>query len=285
MTHPAVSYFNNSVFCSVRTTKAIEKEQFVPDHALIHILAGHLDVLDADSHNTFPSGDTLFVRRNSLAKFIKTPPANGEPFRAISIFIKKHFLREYFAKNSHGNDIPQHASTNIRIKKVPSTPLMQGFFSSITPYFDSGIVFDTDLMEIKTREAIVILVQVDPSLRQSLIDFSDPGKIDLEEFMCKNFMFNVSLETFAKMTGRSLSTFKRDFEKIFDMSPSRWLKNKRLEHAHYLIKEQHKTPSDVYLEVGFENLSHFSSSFKAAYGYNPSVLFEPHSKVTLNSRQ
>jgi AraC-like DNA-binding protein len=118
-------------------------------------------------------------------------------------------------------------------------------------------------------------MQVDLSLRHCLFNFTDPGKIDLEEFMCKNFMFNVSLETFAKMTGRSLSTFKRDFGKVFNSSPSRWLKKKRLEHAHYLIKVKRKTPSDVYLEVGFENLSHFSSSFKEAYGYNPSALFDP----------
>jgi len=270
-----VSYNHNNIFCSVRTHKAIEKEQFVPNHALIHILAGQIDIVEADSHSTFQAGDTVFVKRNSLAKFIKTPPDNGEPFKALSIFIMKHFAREYYAKHLLDHGIDQNSCANIRIKKVASTPLIQGLFASIYPYFDSGMAFSQELMEIKTREAILILLQVDPSLQHCLFNFTDPGKIDLEEFMCKNFMFNVPLETFSKMTGRSLSTFKRDFEEIFDSAPSRWLKKKRLEHAHYLIKEKHKTPSDVYLEVGFENLSHFSSSFKETYGYNPSTLFEP----------
>ncbi len=281
----AVSYKNNSVFCSVRTVKVIEKEQFVPDHALIHILAGQIDIIEADSYSKFKSGDTIFVRRNSLAKFIKSPPKNGEPFKALSIFIKKPFLQDYYARNYHDSGISQHGCANIRIKKVSSTPLMQGLFANLYPYFDSGMTFSKELMEIKTREAILVLMQVESSLQHCLFNFTEPGKIDLEEFMCKNFMFNVPLETFSKMTGRSLSTFKRDFKKSFDSSPSRWLKKKRLEHAHYLIKEKHKTPSDVYLAVGFENFSHFSSSFKEAYGYNPSALLDPQNKVILNSRQ
>jgi AraC-like DNA-binding protein len=271
----AVSYKNNSIFYSVRTERGVEKEQYVPDHALIHILAGKIDIMEADSRNTFICGDTFFVRRNSLAKVIKFPPDNGEPFKSLGIFIKRPFLQDYYAKNYSDVAIANHTNADVRIKKVASTPLIQGLFTSIYPYFDSGIAFNKELMEIKTREAILILMQVDSSLQHCLFNFAEPGKIDLEEFMCKKFMFNVPLETFSKMTGRSLSTFKRDFEKIFDLSPSCWLKKKRLELAHYLIKEKHKTPSDVYLEVGFENLSHFSSSFKEAYGYNPSALRDP----------
>ena len=152
-----VSYNHNNIFCSVRTNKAIEKEQFVPNHALIHILAGQIDIVEADSHSTFQAGDTVFVKRNSLAKFIKTPPDNGEPFKALSIFIMKHFAREYYAKHLLDHGIDQNSCANIRIKKVASTPLIQGLFASIYPYFDSGMAFSQELMEIKTREAILIL--------------------------------------------------------------------------------------------------------------------------------
>ncbi|MGX5684374.1 helix-turn-helix domain-containing protein [Chryseobacterium cucumeris] len=84
--------------------------------------------------------------------------------------------------------------------------------------------------------------------------------------MNKNYMFNVSVDTFARLTGRSLSGFKRDFSKIFKMAPKQWLKEKRLKEAYYLIKTQDKKPSDIYLDLGFENLSHFYSSFKKKFG-------------------
>ncbi|WP_420152907.1 helix-turn-helix domain-containing protein, partial [Siphonobacter sp.] len=74
------------------------------------------------------------------------------------------------------------------------------------------------------------------------------------------------------LSGRSLATFKRDFEKIFHLSPHRWLLNKRLQDAYFLIKEKGRKPSEVYLEVGFEDLSHFSFAFKKAFGQPPSLV-------------
>jgi AraC-like DNA-binding protein len=92
--------------------------------------------------------------------------------------------------------------------------------------------------------------------------------------MNRNFRFNVSLERFAFMTGRSLSSFKRDFAKIFKTNPGNWLKKKRLDEAYFQINKQHQKPSDVYLEVGFEDLSHFSYSFKKEFGLAPSELIQ-----------
>ncbi|WP_432714130.1 helix-turn-helix domain-containing protein [Pedobacter sp.] len=105
-----------------------------------------------------------------------------------------------------------------------------------------------------------------------MFDFSEPYKIDLEGYMNRHFSYNVPLVQFAKLTGRSLSTFKRDFEKIFHATPEKWLQKKRLDMAHYLISQKNRKPTDVYLEVGFENLSHFSTAFKKEFGVNASFV-------------
>ena len=276
------SFIRQSIFSSVRVNQTTEKEQFVPAHVLIHVLSGKLCVVETDSTHTIEKGNTLFVRRNTLAKFTKYPQHNGDPFKTLSIFIRKTFLLDHLKKEGIAYD-PSTDGTGAycRVKKLPPSPLMDNLFESLRLYFDSGMTLGQELSDIKTREAVWIIRHLDLTLFESLFHFSDPDKIDLEDFMSKNFVFNVPLETFSKMTGRSLSTFKRDFKKIFDEPPSRWLKKKRLEHAYYLIKEKNKAPSDVYLEVGFENLSHFSSSFKEAYGRNPSSLSELHSKAIL----
>ncbi|RZK36076.1 MAG: AraC family transcriptional regulator [Hymenobacter sp.] len=128
------------------------------------------------------------------------------------------------------------------------------------------------LLTLKVREALLILPQSHPALQDVLFDFAEPGKIDSEAFMQKNFRFNVALSRFAYLTGRSLATFKRDFAKLFCLSPSRWLVQRRLQEAHYLLTEQGKIPFGVYLEVGVEDLSHFFFAFKKAYGLAPSRL-------------
>ena len=57
-----------------------------------------------------------------------------------------------------------------------------------------------------------------------------------------NYKFNVSTESFARLTGRSLSGFQKDFEKVFNSPPQQWLRNKRLDEAYYLIKHQNINP-------------------------------------------
>jgi AraC-like DNA-binding protein len=92
--------------------------------------------------------------------------------------------------------------------------------------------------------------------------------------MNRNFRFNVSIQRFAYLTGRSLTSFKRDFAHIFNESPSKWLVQKRLREAFFLMDKKGMSASDVYLEVGFEDLSHFSFAFKKQFGFPPTKLKE-----------
>ena len=73
---------------------------------------------------------------------------------------------------------------------------------------------------------------------------------------------------FARATGRSLSTFKRDFKKFTNLSPERWLTNRRLLAAHDLLRRDRRV-SDVCFDVGFKNVSHFSAIFKKKFGVTP----------------
>lgn len=127
-------------------------------------------------------------------------------------------------------------------------------------------------MDIKLKEAVFALLQVKPEIATVLFDFTDPWKIDLKNFMIKNYKCELSLEEFAHFTGRSLSTFKTDFFKLFQMTPSRWINKKRLEEAKYLIETKGEKPSEVYPKVGFKNFSHFSTAFRKEFGFAPSTI-------------
>lgn len=124
-------------------------------------------------------------------------------------------------------------------------------------------------MNLKLQEGVHSLLNIDIKFYSSLFDFTEPWKIDLLEFMEKNFTYDLTMEEFASYTGRSLATFKRDFKKISLLSPQKWLIEKRLQAAHQQIKDGHKKVSDVYMDVGFKNLSHFSSAYKKLFGVSP----------------
>lgn len=92
--------------------------------------------------------------------------------------------------------------------------------------------------------------------------------------MNRNYRFNVSIERFAYLTGRSLSAFKRDFHEIFGDTPSKWLIKKRLEEAYFLLDKKGARPSEIHFDLGFETFSHFSSAFKKKFGISPTDLLK-----------
>lgn len=93
-------------------------------------------------------------------------------------------------------------------------------------------------------------------------------KIDLKDFMEKHFRSDMSMSEFAKASGRSLSTFKRDFKRMSDLSPERWLTDRRL-HAAYELLKRGRRVTDSCFDVGFKNVSHFSAIFKKKFGITP----------------
>lgn len=95
------------------------------------------------------------------------------------------------------------------------------------------------------------------------------SRIDIENIMLNNFQYNLKLEEFAKLCGRSLSVFKRDFNKHFNCTPFRWLKSKRLEYAKILLLESDLNVNQVCYECGFKNTSHFVQSFKEKFKIPP----------------
>ncbi|WP_310588388.1 AraC family transcriptional regulator [Dyadobacter sp. CY326] len=128
---------------------------------------------------------------------------------------------------------------------------------------------DEAFEDLKYEELLIILLKTQPELAAVLFEFKRPGKIDLEEFMNSNYKFNVNIERFAYLTGRSISAFKRDFAVAFHETSGHWLVKRRLQEAHFLISQENKKPSDVYLDLGFEDLSHFSFAFKKQFGIAP----------------
>ncbi|WP_426668023.1 helix-turn-helix domain-containing protein [Mucilaginibacter sp. McL0603] len=254
---------------SCNFSRSREGEQFVPEHTIGYIISGEMVTCDSEGTQTFKKGDLYFCRRNHLAKYTKIPPEGGD-FRSVSMFFGQHILRNFSLE--YGNKADSQVATP-GFRMLPDEPALKYFMDSLRAYEPILRQKGTEqLLTVKLNEAVLILLKSNPDLKNILFDFSEPGKIDLEEFMEKNFHFNIDLERFAYLTGRSLSTFKRDFEKIYHMTPSRWLVQRRLQEAHYMIKEKKQQVSDVYLELGFENLSHFSFAFKKQYGISPSQL-------------
>jgi len=247
-----------------------EGEQFMPEHIFAYLLAGTMAIRDDEGREyLFRAGEFVFYKRNHLLKYVKQPPADGGDFRAVSIHLDQEALRSYSMQYNCKAESWQDTDAVLRPKH---DTLCKNFMEALVHYAQISRPGNEDLLCLKQSEAIMLLLRANPEMKEVLFDFNEPGKIDLEAFMNSNFHFNVELKRFAYLSGRSLTTFKRDFEKTFHTTPSRWLQKRRLQEAYYLLKEKGKKSSEVYLEVGFEDLSHFSFAFKKTFGVAPSVI-------------
>jgi AraC-like DNA-binding protein len=259
--------FNNLLY-SCTEQKQRGNEQFVPEHAFGYIVSGEVHSINNNEKQVFKQGMIGLVRRNQLVKSVKVPMAGGD-FKSINIFLEQDFLRRYAAENKI-QQVDRY--TGKPLIELTNDPFIKGYFDSLLPYFDHSSQLNAQLAELKTLEAVELLLRAKPELKSFLFDFSEPHKIDLEAYMNQHYMYNVPTAQFARLTGRSLAGFKRDFEKVFKIPPGQWLLQKRLNEAYFLIREKGRKPSDVYLDVGFENLSHFSYSFKKTFGVAPSTI-------------
>jgi|SRR6218665_183654 len=261
-------YLTPEIKLSSYDDKLFKSDLIFDDHMLIWFISGETKIIQADATFHFKTGDIFLIPRNVLATIINYP-LNGQPHKTVVMHLSAERLKKFY---SNIDVAKNNVSSNQKILSFNNHPLLESCLSSVIPYFDMEATFPENIASLKITEAISILREIDQNVDSVLANFDVPGKVDLINFMERNFMFNMPLEKLGYLTGRSLSTFNRDFKKFFNVTPQKWLTEKRLELAYYQLAEKKKKPTEVYLEVGFEDLSHFSFAFKKKYGVPPTHL-------------
>ena len=186
----------------------------------------------------------------------------------------RNFLREMYIKLGYNKKTISAEKTSNSVVILPDTVELESMFASMKPYLNPEVKPKDEFMELKLQEGLMALLSIDMRFAPIIFDCNEPWKIDILDFMENNYTSNLSIEEIAHYTGRSLATFKRDFKKISNLTPEKWLIRKRLEKAYELMQQGKKKVVEVYAEVGFRNPSHFSTAFKKHFGIPPTAVKE-----------
>lgn len=241
------------------------------EYALNYVYSGEM-ILEYDQDSVrVGKGECVFIPRDHHITMYKRP-YNGERYCGIFLMFTRDFLRKMYLRFDHDKVSPNTPKLAPGVIKLPKTAELTSLFASMTPYFDPAVKPQGDFMQLKMQEGLLALLHINERFVPTLFDFNEPWKIDILDFLNKNYMYEFSMEEIAHYTGRSLATFKRDFKKISELSPEKWLIRKRLEIAYTLLKEGGRKVVDVYAVVGFKNPSHFSTAFKRQYGLPPTAI-------------
>jgi AraC-like DNA-binding protein len=190
----------------------------------------------------------------------------------LAFFMPDNYMQQFMKENMSllplpAPQVPAAGSFN----RLHINELTRSFFESILPYFAHKPGPPENVIELKFRELLLNLLS-DPgnaSVLNYLINLASTHKPLLTEVMEENFMHNLSLEEYARIAQRSLASFKREFAKLYDLPPGRWLTKKRIEYAQLLLRSPAKNINEIASDCGFESAAHFNRTFKQYFGLAP----------------
>jgi AraC-like DNA-binding protein len=162
-------------------------------------------------------------------------------------------------------------------------PFIRNFLHSLELMLRAGTPIPKEMQWLKFEELMLYLIQHHP---QFLLSFQAAPQTDSSDLMIKTIVENnihnpITVEELAFLCNMSLSTFKRRFARLYGNSPNKWILQKRMELAADLLRQWHTKPSDVYYQVGYENHSSFTHSFKQVFGLTPSAFQASPQSATL----
>jgi AraC-like DNA-binding protein len=252
-----------------QATAAGKRASFITEHTLIFVLQGHKLLHVEDQTHTAEAGHLVLMKRGIYVMSEFVP--DGLNYEALLLFFTDDFVKKFL--HTHHLTTTKSPVTAAHLV-VPSNELLDSFKSQFMGYFGKSLHGLESILQLKLQELMLLLLG-GPQQQQVLeflqsIVFGQPLEIDF--IVRKHLLQPLTLEELAKLSGRSLASFKRDFQQQYNTAPKKWINEQRLEHARMLLQHADKNVSEVAMECGFENIPHFIRIFKQKYGFTPNTI-------------
>ena len=188
-------------------------------------------------------------------------------YRSILLFFSNesvfNFIRKFQLK-------PQDNASYASMYSFDYDLYVKGFTKSILNISKLSKSIQQNILNAKFEEIMLYLIATKGvNFIYSLISNSDNSTQKFIQTVENNIINKLSIKELSFLANMSTSSFKRAFKKHFQSSPGKWFQEKRLEHAAFLLINKSKRPSDIYQEIGYENLSNFTQAFKIKFGVTP----------------
>lgn len=233
----------------------------------IYVISGRKSWLTRSQTIVVQQGDCLFVRKGAHSVY----QYFDSEFCAVVLFVPDGFIRSVLLENRITPGRSSDFNRQDSVFSIRPDKRLPAYFYSFLSYLTAPDRPDDNLMELKFRE--LIMMTASPSFNESYAGFlallCKSGKTPLRDAMEENYSYPMTLQEYARLCGRSLSAFKREFSEIYRTTPGKWLREKRLRHSRQLLEHTDKTVTDIVLESGFKNSSHFSRAFREEFGCTP----------------
>lgn len=232
---------------------------------IYYVVTGKKTLHTGETSLTLTKGSIAFMKKGACI----VEQFYDEPFCVVVFIMPDTFINNFLKEYAPGEKAATHSS--LPIIPVYDDAMITNFYQSIIPYFVSADNVPADILELKFKELLLYILHnpANEELRNYLLSLREDATSTFRDIMENNYSYNLRVEEYAKMTNRSVSSFKRDFEAIYKTTPGRWLMDKKLARAKKLLIDSTASIADVAFDSGFENTAHFSRMFKQKTGLTP----------------
>lgn len=236
----------------------------------LYMLKGEMQYQSEDDHLVIPTNHSLLLNCINSGKHIHETGVkeNGE---VVIVTFHPDVLKKIY-----GSELPllfqQGGSvTNQSRGKVNNDFLIQKYIEGLLFYFENPSLVNDEILILKLKEIILLLSQTSDAemIRVIVSQLFTPAVYSFKQIIEANLFAQVNLEDLAQKTNLSVSSFKREFRKLYDDSPANYIKNKRLERAAELLVITDQRITDIAFECGFNDLANFTKSFHEKFGATP----------------
>ena len=245
----------------------INRQGYISNHVVSILLSGeqHIKTYD-DKLIKVKANEVVFAPRG-MYYITDLLPENGK-FKSLLFYFNDAIIQEFLSTSKvteiSNKTVPDHLKFGV----VPAVSL---FAESLIQIYQTKQLRNKSFLNLKILELLFLLNSLakEQQFANFLFRLTLPKKRNIKTFMEKNFDKPLKMEDYAYLTGRSISTFRRDFKSYYDMTPQKWLKEKRLDKALNIIKNKEISVTELAYEVGYENISYFIKEFKTKVGQSP----------------
>ncbi|MBQ4802874.1 helix-turn-helix transcriptional regulator [Aquimarina sp. MMG015] len=241
----------------------LQNERYLASHALTLVLNGGLQV-------ETPEGDLTIVRKNQIILLprglymISDIIPKDNSFEAIVFFFDEEITDEFL--NNFEVFTKEDTSTNLVLEYDQNLRLFTDTLLTLYRGKNQHQFTRPKLLELLH---LISISKQGSEFLSKLFQLKKRAKKNIRTFMNNNFDKPLDVEDYSYLTGRSISTFRRDFKSKFGISPKKWLIERRLEKASFLLKDTNDSVTSIARQVGYENTPHFIKTFQKKFNISP----------------
>lgn len=245
----------------------VQREGYISNHVVSIVQAGEQRIRTYDDNViTVRAGEALFIPRG-VYYVTDLLPSSGN-FESLLFYFDDQLIHEFLSTSKVSEVDRQAVPDHLKFGVVPP---LESFVQALLQIYGSNTIQQEGLLQLKILELLLLLngLAGEKRFANFLFQLTLPQKRNVRTFMEQNYDKPLKVEDYAYLTGRSESTFRRDFKQYFQTTPQQWLKEQRLDKALRLLQQQEMSVTEVAYEIGYENISYFIRAFKDKVGLSP----------------